>query len=121
MTIPSFGKAEGMPCWMDHDTIPTKLTQVAILKTLLLPIDLDNPEQDLNARTNHNDFRFLAVGGFGIEYPGLRNKSLLCTYGYRFIVGTSDAVESTEHNELSGKFARYAEQYNVLLESQLTR
>ena len=113
--------AEGMPCWMNHDTVPTKLTQVAILKTLLLPIDLDNPEQDLKARVSHNDYRFLAVGGFGIEYPGLKNKTLLCTYGYRFIVGTSDAVESDEHNELSGKFSFYAEQYNVLLEALVNR
>jgi hypothetical protein len=121
MAIPSIGRAEGMPCWMNHDTIPTKLTQVAILKTLLLPIDLGNPEQDLNDRISHNDFRFLAIGGFSIEYPGLSNKSLLCTYGFRFIVGTSDAIESPEHNELSGKFLHYAEQYNVLLESLLNR
>lgn len=121
MAFPSVGMAEGMPCWMNHETVPTKLTQVAILKTLVLPIDLDNPEQDLIARISHNDFRFLAVGGLGIEYPGLKNKTLLCTYGYRFVVGTSDAVESAEHNELSGKFSLYAEQYNVLLEALLSR
>ena len=94
-------KAEDVPCWMNPDTIP-ETTQVAVLKTHLLPINLHSPENDLEARITHKDFRFIAIGGFGLEFPGLKNKELLCTHGFRFITGTSDALEGKEHGKLIG-------------------
>jgi len=110
--------AENVPCWMNPDTVP-ETTQVAILKTYLLPINLETPESDLTARISHEDFRFIAIGGFGVEYPGLKNKELLCIYGFRYIIGTSDALESKEHRNLIQAFKNYAMRYNVKLESIL--
>ncbi len=116
LSISLFAKAGDVPCWMNPDTIP-ETTQVAVLKTHLLLINLDAPESDLDARISHKDFRFIAIGGFGMEFPGLKNKELLCTYGFRFITGTSDALESKEHGELMGSFRLYAQKYNIKMES----
>ncbi|WP_299263139.1 hypothetical protein [uncultured Psychrosphaera sp.] len=114
-SISFLAKAENVPCWMNPDTIP-EITQVAVLKTHLLPINLDAPENDLKVRISHKDFRFIAIGGFGVEYPGLKNKELLCTHGFRFITGTSDGLESKEHGELTHAFKVYAKKYNMKME-----
>lgn len=110
--------AEDVPCWMNPDTIP-ETEQVAILKTYLLPINLEAPEEDLKARIKHHDNRFIAIGGFRVTYPGLTDKELLCKYGFRYIIGTSDALESREHRDLIQAFSRYAAKYNKALEGIL--
>ena len=115
-SISLMARAEDVPCWMNPDVIP-ETTQVAVLKTHLFPINLNTPENDLAARITHKDFRFIAIGGFGMEFPGLKNKELLCTHGFRFIAGTSDVLESKEHGELMGAFRLYAQKYNIKMES----
>lgn len=111
--------ADDRPCWHDPDLNPDT-TQTAILKTYLLPIRLESPREDLELRIEHDDYRFIAIGGFGMEFPGLRNKELLCQHGFRYISGTSDALESREHGELIQAFSEYAEQYNSLLEERVS-
>ncbi|MBB5210262.1 hypothetical protein [Microbulbifer hydrolyticus] len=108
-----------IPCWMNPDTVP-ETTQLALLKTYLLPINLNSPRKDVEARIKHKDYRFIAIGGFGIGYPGLSNKELLCKYGSRYIMGTSDALESKEHGKLSHEFNSYAKEYNMALERKLS-
>lgn len=110
--------AEEIPCWLNPDTMP-ETKQVAVLKTHLLPINLEAPKEDLKARIAHQDFRFIAIGAFGITYPGLKNKELLCIHFFRYITGTSDALESKEHGELMQAFKNYAIKYNSALEANL--
>ncbi|MBB5211505.1 hypothetical protein [Microbulbifer hydrolyticus] len=111
--------SDEIPCWMNPDTVP-ETTQLAVLKTYLLPINLDSPGKDLEARVKHQDYRFITIGGFGIGYPGLSNKEFLCKYGSRYIMGTSDALESKEHSRLTHEFSRYAKEYNMALERKLS-
>src|SRR5690606_32515014 len=111
--------AEEVPCWADHDAIP-ETSQVSVLKTHLLPIRLESPQSDLDLRLEHQDYRFIAIGAFGVTYPGLKDKELLCVHGYRYITGTSDAIESKEHSQLVQAFTAYAVKYNTLLEARLS-
>ncbi|TMP23090.1 hypothetical protein CWB99_23545 [Pseudoalteromonas rubra] len=119
LSLSSTAVAETIPCWKNPDTIP-ETKQIAVLKTHLLPINLETPEQDLKERVSHEDYRFIAIGSFGIDYPGLNNKELLCTYGFRYITGTSDALESKEHGSLIQAFKGYAVKYNTKLEGMLS-
>ncbi|WP_445364565.1 hypothetical protein ACJJIQ_10575 [Microbulbifer sp. ANSA003] len=111
--------SDEIPCWMNPDTVP-ETTQLAVLKTYLLPINLDAPRKDLEARIKHQDYRFIAIGGFGHGYPGLSDKEMLCKYGSRYIMGTSDALKGREHSRLSHAFSRYAKEYNMALEKKLS-
>ena len=111
--------AENVPCQNHPETSP-KTTQLGVLKTQLLPINLEFAQEDLVARLAHHDYRFIAIGGFGITYPGLENRELLCAHGFRFIHGTSDGLDSREHNQLVQAFTRYATTYNKLLEARLS-
>ena len=106
--------ADEKPCWMDPDFVsPTK--QLALLRTLLLPIRLDKPEEDAYLRMKHGDYRLIGIGELGITYPGLENMELLCKVGGRYIEGTSDMVEGEEHANLMRKFRKYAEEYNKII------
>lgn len=107
------------PLCPDNQDVSPEVSQLAILNTHLLPIRLESPQSDLALRLEHGDFRFIAIGGFSMTYPGLRNRELLCTYGFRYIAGTSDALESKEHNQLVQAFTTYAKEYNMLLEAEL--
>lgn len=106
--------ADEKSCWLDPDLVsPTK--QLALLRTLQLPIRLDKPEEDARLRMKHGDFRLLGIGELGIIYPGLENMDLLCKVGGRYIEGTSDVIEGEEHAKLMQKFREYAEKYNKLI------
>lgn len=115
----SLALADHPLCWDSQETTP-ETTQVAILKTHLLPIRLESPQSDLALRLEHKDFRFIAIGAFKMTYPGLSDRELLCVYGFRYITGTSDALESKEHSQLIQAFTNYAKKYNTLLEAELS-
>jgi hypothetical protein len=105
-----------MPCWMSGDYSQMITSQEAMLKTYLLPINLDAPEVDAKVRIRHGDYRLIGIGGLGIRYPGLDKKSqgnVLCRLGGRYIQGTSDAQEGESHAMLNTKFLEYAESYNA--------
>jgi hypothetical protein len=103
--------AESDKCWLDEATVPD-ISQTAQLLTMQLAINLQDPSGDLGMRIAHRDYRFIAIGGYSIDYPGLSDLSLLCTHGGRLIEGTSDAIESDEHALLMQRFKKYAELYN---------
>ncbi len=100
------------PCWADPDTVPEHFSTEAQLKTFLLPINLDDPVGDAEVRIAHGDLRLLAVGKFGIVFPGVENREVSCRLGFRYVDGTSDAFESRAHAELQGEIESYAKAYN---------
>ena len=104
-----------LPCWITGDDWGIKTTQKAMLMTYLLPVNLDDPKGDAELRLEHGDYRFLGVGGLGVSYPSInmsRDVNALCEYGGRYIEGTSDLYEGSEHMALSSKFLKYAQSYN---------
>ena len=110
------------PCWADDDYWMNEgmrypiTSKAGMLKTFLLPINLDTPEADAIIRHAHADFRFLAVGGFTVMVPEVdrfAEDELICKYGTRFIDGTSDAIERGEHERLMAEFVEYSRKYNL--------
>ena len=118
----SVGKAQDerisgakLPCWISGDDWESKTSQKAILMTYLLPINLDDPKGDAKLRLEHGDYRFLGIGGLGVIYPSIdmgRDVNALCVYGGRYIEGTSDLYEGSNHIALSSKLLEYAQSYN---------
>jgi hypothetical protein len=97
-------------------------SEEAILKTYMLPINLEDPKGDFDKRIAHCDYRFISVNGLYLQYPGLKlskDKELLDKVGHRSIEGTSDALENEEHADLVIKFGEYAESYNKCMLSFL--
>lgn len=93
-----------------------------MLKTELLPINLDNPETDAILRINMKDYRFLGYHNFsGLQVPevGGTNNAVLCRFGLKVFSGISDSYESKEHRILSEKMKTYANKYNLYLLGQL--
>jgi hypothetical protein len=116
----AFAQSGEIPCWLDPDLeIQPSTSQIAVLQTYLLPIDLDSPDKKLKDRIKHGDFRFIGIRGFTMYVPGLENQDLVCEHGVRIISGTSDAFESVQHLELVSEFTEYAAQYNALLEATI--
>ena len=103
-----------IPCWVSGDAPDVITSQLSILKSYLLPINLDDPEGDAKKRIHNKDYRLLGIGGLGVEFPSVDSseKEILCTLGWRYIQGTSDVHESKEHIELIKKFKKYSEIYN---------
>jgi len=100
------------------------VSDLAILKTSMLGINLNDPEGDLKKRIAHEDYRFIGLYGLGPEYPALKfpeDKPLLCFYGYKMIEGTSDALEGAKHIELVIKVGKYADIYNGKMREYLRR
>ena len=90
-------------------------TNEGMLRSFLMPIELDNPEIDAQKRAHNKDFRFLATGSYsGLRYPGLNENQLyvICRIGYRTIDGLTDAYNSKEHLLLAKKVRKYATIYN---------
>jgi hypothetical protein len=80
-----------------------------------------NPEADAANAIARGDLRFLAVGGFTTDVPGVptpKENSLVRTHGVRAIPGTSDNPVSIELQILA---VGYAERYNKHLLDHLSR
>lgn len=97
-------------------------TMVAILKTELASLNLENPEVDLERNYLHGDKRCIGIYGFTLLCPGLEDISydLIKKYGVRPIEGTSDSIESGEHGRLIGLATKYAKTYNQALVRKIT-
>jgi len=80
-----------------------------------------NPEADAANAIARGDLRFLAVGGFTTDVPGVpmpKENSFVRTHGVRVIPGTSDNPVSIELQVLA---VRYAERNNKHLLDHLSR
>ena len=82
-----------------------------------------NVAADVNAAVAKGDSRFLSTMGFAQSWPGVpvdpAGQTLIKQFGWRFIDGSSDVVESDAHGEFKEVAAAYAEAYNTLLLSKL--
>jgi outer membrane lipoprotein LolB len=95
----------------------TAQAQTKRLSLALEKLDLSNPVADLDAALRAGDKRFVCVLGYGATAPGVSTKDeiSLQSRGMRCIEGTSDALESDEHERLTGKAIAYARSYNLEL------
>ena len=87
------------------------------LRITLQSLDLQRPAQDLDAALMAGDSRFVCVYGITADAPGVESldRPVLQRQGMKCLEGTSDAIESPEHNELIRRASRYARDYNVEL------
>jgi len=80
----------------------------------LKKLKIDNAVPDAKKAIAINDFRLLAVRGYTIEVPGIKESvsKIEKKFGIKIIEGTSDAFEGPEHKYLNEIARKYAEQYN---------
>jgi hypothetical protein len=100
----------------------SQISAVAIVKTELASLNLQNPESDLEKNFIHGDKRFIGIYGFVLYCPGTQGVSydFIKQYGIRTIDGTSDALENEEHIALQRAAIKYAERYNQELLRKLS-
>ena len=95
--------------------------QTEILKAVLRSLNLQNPEQDVNANSAKQDLRFICICGYACYTPGVDKEDIALTkkYGQRCLDSTSDVVEGEKHGRLIEAAKTYAEKYNDILLKQL--
>jgi hypothetical protein len=98
----------------DSETVPGQTEQ---LSRALEKLDLSNPIADLDASLRAGDKRFVCVFGYAATAPGVSQADEVTVQrrGMKCIEGTSDALESDEHERLIGKATNYARSYNLEL------
>jgi hypothetical protein len=77
--------------------------------------------EDLNRAIKNRDFRFIAISGFSYLLPGFKGKQhdkALKSHNFKVIMGTSDAIDTSEP-PLQSVAHDYAENYNKLLLSKI--
>lgn len=104
----------------DNDISSQMTSKEAILKSYLLPTDIDNPISDAKQRILHGDYRFIGLGTNPRDntYPALDKSEYayyLCKYGKRYIQGADQYYDNEAHAELIKKFWQYAQEYNQYL------
>jgi hypothetical protein len=93
---------------------PTPLTSQ--LRETLSHVSLETPIVDLDRYLALGDKRFVCVRGYTSIAPGVDDASDLTErYGMRCLDGTSDGIESAEHEKLMASAYRYARIYNAEL------
>jgi hypothetical protein len=80
----------------------------------LRKLRIDHAVSDARESLAAKDTRLLAVRGYTVEVPGVREdvRAIESTCGIRIIEGTSDAIEGPEHQQLIANARAYAEKYN---------
>lgn len=115
LVIPFLSGCQGILQDLFKTKRPSQTPMVAMLKTELSYLNLQNPKNDLDKNIAHKDYRFICVYGYSIVCPGTDGPDNMQEYGSRMIEGTSDAVEGDEHHKLQGLAFIYAEKYNQFL------
>jgi hypothetical protein len=81
-----------------------------------------DPIVDAQNALASKDHRLVGVYGYTLSAPGIetsQQRTYQERYGIRPIEGTSDALESEEHERLVRKATEYAERYNRHMLSQV--
>ena len=73
------------------------------------------PEDDLKAAIQNQDFRFLSINGVGLIVPGVYIQCLDRDKQINPIKGTSDVLETREHEKLNQVAIKYAKSCNTKL------
>ncbi len=88
------------------------------LQGVLSKLDENNVESDVETRIESGDFRYAAVFGLGIRFPGLPEREMpiaTLNENHWTMNGTSDLWESSHHREMVERAWRYARRYNELM------
>ena len=80
--------------------------------------------REVEKAVRRQDLRFVVIGGVGPFFPGLEKKDaeiqpFVRRYGYRYIDGTSDVVDSPEQMRFQTAAYEYARSYNTRLYSRV--
>jgi hypothetical protein len=121
LIIPLLSGCQGMMQGLFTTEQSSHTPLVAMLKTELSYLDLQNPKNDLDKNIAHKDYRFICVYGVSIVCPGTDGPAHIQEYGTRMIEGTSDIAEGEEHHKLQGIAFIYAEKYNQFLVGKIKR
>jgi len=121
LAIPVLSGCQGMLQELFQEKRQSQTPMVAMLKTELSYLDLQNPKNDLDKNIAHKDYRFICVYGVSIVCPGTDGPGYIQEYGSRMIEGTSDTAEGEEHHKLQGIAFVYAEKYNQFLMDKIKR
>ena len=91
--------------------------QAQLLASELAGLDLAHPESDVAANLAKGDARYICVYGYAATTPGTDRR--IPADELRCLEGTSDAVESSRHEQLNKDALRYARTYNIALDQRL--
>ena len=91
--------------------------------TELRKLRTENAISDARKSADSKDFRFLAVQGYALTVPGVREDLIRVqsTYGIKIIEGTSDTFNSPEERQLNANARAYAEKYNQTIVAEKKR
>ena len=79
-----------------------------------------NPYNELKKAVTNNDLRFMALMGFGIYVPGVKDHhEKYKKYGFRIIKGAGDDISGYEHGRLIEIARYYASTYNRMLKLRI--
>lgn len=114
----SFSDKKANPCWVSFwvkDGYEPITSELAMLKSNTLALDLSDVDKSVENHINIKDFRLLAVDGVdGPVFPGLQDidKSKICKYGARFIDGAFGSTHGEEYLSFKKKFVIFSSKYN---------
>ncbi len=95
-------------------------SNLSVLKTWQMEINLKKPKQDAIKRLKIGDFRLLAMATnpyypLPKGYSKALDEKTVCLLGERFIEGLGDSLELGEWAAIADKFFAYAAIYNVTI------
>jgi len=94
----------------------------ATLSRTIATLNLSDPLADLDLSLKRGDHRFIGINSYTCMAPGISDADyrLMRRFGLRCLDGTSDAIESKEHERLQEKASAYARTYNLELYRRIT-
>jgi hypothetical protein len=94
---------------------------VALLRSELSKLDLQNPQKDLERNLAIADHRLIGLYGYVLYTPGTGSLTHeeIQQYGIRPINGTSDRISGGDHYRLIQSATDYATRYNQELIQRL--
>lgn len=92
-------------------------SNVSILKAELSRLNLKHPEIEARNNLAHGKNNFIGLYGFTTYFPGVADSNLhyVMEVGADYIKGTSDGIESGEHERLIEQARSFAQKYNEAL------
>jgi len=77
------------------------------------------PEIEVKASINKNDFRFIGIYGYSLYAPNVERKCVKIKYDIKPIKGTTDATDNYEQRLFNSVAHAYASEYNSILKHYL--
>ena len=101
------------PSAASYGDIASQNNSIATLSRTLATLNLSDPFADLELNLKQGDHRFIGINGYTCMATGIADieYQLLRRFGFRCLDGTSDVIESKEHDRLQEKASAYAREY----------